>query len=123
MTEYETVAVTISYDENEPLDIDGRVVGVLNSTLGSRRATLLVEKPVTNDGGGAADSQGMMDFSDEEVGTITDTEVTVEGVTVEESFVDLSELDYRELQDLAKEHDIKANQSTEDLIAALEEEL
>ena len=34
---------------------------------------------------------------------------------------DLDALEYSELQDLAQEHDIAANQSTEDLIEALEE--
>lgn len=33
----------------------------------------------------------------------------------------LEDMAYRDLQDLAQEHDIKANQSTEDLIAALRE--
>lgn len=115
MTEYETVPVTIQYNDNEPLDIDGRVVGVLNATAGSRRTTLLVEKPVTDAEDSTEDSQGVMNFPDD------GESVEVEGVTEEEHFVNFEAMDYRDLQSLAKEQDIPANQSSDELVAALKE--
>lgn len=39
---------------------------------------------------------------------------------VDEDDVELAEMDYRDLQQLAKERDIKANQSRNDLLEALE---
>lgn len=105
MSEVEYVPVHVEWSEGEPLGVDGRVVAVLRRGNGKRRTTVLVEREVA-DGGG----------------DVTSTSEGVETVTLEEErVVNLDELDYRELQERAKEHDIKANQSAEDLRTAIRE--
>lgn len=94
----ETVYVpkTLEYDEGEPLGVDGDVVAIIKSRPASRRITVLVALPAEEHG------------SDQDVS---------EGVTLDE----LADMGYRELQEVAKEHGIKANQSMGDLRDELRE--
>ena len=109
MSDVVTVPVTLEYNEGEPLGVEGTVVGIINSRPASRRITVLVEKEATGSGDGD--------------GAEAPERVTIE----EESYANLSEMGYRELQQFAKDEgiadDIKLNQSTEDLRAAIEETL
>jgi len=95
----ETVYVPriVRYHDDEPLGVEGTVVGILNSNQSSRRATVLVEEPAENHRSDAPSPEG----------------------------IEVTDLGYRELQEVAKENDldIKLNQSTEDLRAAVKENL
>lgn len=80
----------LNYNDDEPLGVDGTVVAVLSSSRSSRRITVLVEESASrHDNGGAS-------YAPERV--------------------ELEQMGYRDLQTLAGDLGIKANQTEDDLI-------
>lgn len=126
MNEMQTVAVprTVSYDDDIPLDVDGRVVGVLNANPASRRATLLVEEPAEWHDGIDREKVYPEDSSalEEHRNAPKDENGDPAGIVDNDFLRDgemLEDKSYRQLQTEAKRHGIKANQSKD----ALREEL
>ena len=91
----DTVCVprVIHYNDDEPLGVDGEVVDIIKTS--NRRITVLVREPASN-------------------------HVQQDGPETSEG-VDLPD-DYRELQEVAQEAGIKANQSAEELREALKDQ-
>jgi hypothetical protein len=91
----DTVCVprVVYYNDDEPLGVDGEVVGIIKTS--NRRITVLVREPASNH-------------------VRQDGSETSEGVALPD--------DYRELQEVAKQAGIKANQSAEELREALRDE-
>lgn len=92
MSETVYVPRVIEYNDDEPLNVDGEIVEILRKAQ-SRRVTVLVEEP-------ASDHRSDND------------EILLERI---------GQMDYRTLQDKAKEAGIKANQSADELRDALTE--
>jgi len=80
----------LNYNDNEPLGVDGTVVAVLSSSRSSRRITVLVEESASRHGD--------------------------EGASDAPERVELEQMGYRDLQTLAGDLNIKANQKEDDLI-------
>lgn len=101
----------IEYDDNEPLGVEGTVIAVLSSSRSNRRITVLVEEPAErfDDGDSTEAPEG----------------VEVPGIDVRYDSVEeaIEEMGYRDLQSVAGELGIKANQSQEDLEVAVLEKL
>jgi len=93
----DTVCVprVLKYNDDEPLGVDGEVVGIIKSSHQSRRVTVLVREPASN--------HVQQDGSE-----------TSEGIDLPD--------DYRELQEVAQQAGIKANQSADELREALRDE-
>ena len=100
----------IEYDDNQPLDVEGPVVAVLKSSRSSRRITVLVEEPAERHESPSETSEGIRlpDGFDVQNGTVEDA---------------VAEMGYRDLQSLAGQLGIKANQSQEELTDAVLAEL
>lgn len=92
MSETVYVPRVIEYNDDEPLNVDGEIVEILRKAQ-SRRVTVLVEEPASDH---RSDSGEILP---ERIG----------------------QMDYRTLQDKAKEAGIKANQSADELRDALTE--
>lgn len=92
MSETVYVPRVIEYNDDEPLNVDGEIVEILRKAQ-SRRVTVLVEEP-------ASDHRS------------DNGEILPERI---------GQMDYRTLQDKAKEAGIKANQSADELRDALTE--
>jgi hypothetical protein len=96
--------------EGMELDIEGEIIDTYE--INSDRLRLLVRKEP--EGG-----EGEVEEKDEEEYTESTPDTSPSGLPKSQEMVlreDLNDLSYRSLQEVAKENDIKANQTTETLI-------
>lgn len=102
---------TIEFTHDQPLGVEGRVVTVLHASRSSRRITVLVEESAKrhDDGDASETSEG----------------IEVPGIDVSFGSLDetLDEMGYRDIQEVAGDLGIKANQSEDELIDAITEKI